>query len=274
MATTHLPVIGGHPTGPATTMRSDNWWAGPVAVFLYISVLMTYLTWAALQGQYYFADPYLTPVYSPVLFGTTTPGSIPLEHAWFGAWPSWWPSFLPASPALFALAGPGLLRFTCYYYRKAYYRSFVGSPPGCAVTPIPRRGYKGETGLLIFQNLHRYAMYISLFYLPILTYDALIAFHRDGEFGIGVGTIIICINTCLLASYSFGCHSFRHVFGGHDDCMSCGQNTAKLSVWRFSTWFNERHMQIAMVSLFWVAFTDFYIRMVSMGFIKDLNTWN
>ena len=273
MATTHLPVIGGHPIGPATTMRSDNWWAGTAAVFLYISVLMTYLTWAAFQGQYYYADPYLSPVYSPVLFGTTTPGSMPLAHAWFGAWPTWWPPFVPASPALLALAGPGLLRFTCYYYRKAYYRSFVGSPPGCAVSPITKRGYRGETALLLFQNMHRYAMYISLFYLPILTYDALIAFSRDGEFGIGVGTIVICINTCLLASYSFGCHSFRHVFGGHDDCMSCGQNTAKLSIWRFSTWFNERHMQIAMVSLFWVAFTDFYIRMVSMGLIKDLNTW-
>jgi hypothetical protein len=273
MATTHLPVIGGHPSGPAATMRSDNWWAGPVAVFVYITVLMTYLTWALLQGEYYYADPYLSPVYSPVLFATTAPGSAPAHHVWFGAWPSWWPSFLPASPAIFALIGPGLLRFTCYYYRKAYYRSFVGSPPGCAVAPIPRHGYRGETGLLVFQNLHRYAMYISLFYLPILTYDAITAFSRDGELGVGVGTIVICINTCLLASYSFGCHSFRHVFGGHDDCMSCGQNTAKLSVWRFSTWFNERHMQIAMISLFWVAFTDLYIRLVSMGLIKDLNTW-
>jgi hypothetical protein len=33
-------------------------------------------------------------------------------------------------------------------------------------------------------------------------------------------------------------------------------------------------MQIAMLSLFWVAFTDFYVRMVSMGYLHDLNTWN
>jgi hypothetical protein len=26
--------------------------------------------------------------------------------------------------------------------------------------------------------------------------------------------------------------------------------------------------------LFWVAFTDFYVRMVAMGYITDLNTWN
>ena len=44
--------------------------------------------------------------------------------------------------------------------------------------------------------------------------------------------------------------------------------------WKFSTWFNERHMPFAMISLFWVAFTDFYVRMVAMGVITDLNTWN
>jgi hypothetical protein len=32
-------------------------------------------------------------------------------------------------------------------------------------------------------------------------------------------------------------------------------------------------MQFAWVSLGWVCFTDFYIRMVSMGDFTDLNTW-
>jgi hypothetical protein len=274
MATTHLPVIGGHPDGPAATVRTDSWWVGPAATFAFISACLVYLTWAVFQGQHYYYAPYLSPVYSPVLFSVVTPGSVPVEHAWFGEWPAWWPTFLPATPALFALSGPGLLRFTCYYYRKAYYRSFAGSPPGCAVRPITRRGYRGETGLLIFQNLHRYAMYFSLLWLPILAYDALISFYRDGQLGIGVGSLVICVNTALLTSYAFGCHSFRHVIGGYDDCMSCGQNTTKLSLWRASTWFNERHMQIAMFSLFWVAFTDFYVRMVSMQVFPDLNTWN
>jgi hypothetical protein len=275
MATTHLPVLGGHPEGPAATVRNDPWWVGPVATFVYISILLVYLTWAAFTGEHYYANPYLSPVYSPVLFTKLAmPGAAPLAHAWLGEWPAWWPAFLPATPALFALAGPGLLRFTCYYYRKAYYRSFVGSPPGCAVAPIPRHGYRGETGLLVFQNLHRYAMYIAIIYIPILTYDALIAFSRDGQLGVGVGSLVITINTALLTGYAFGCHSFRHIVGGYDDCMSCGQNTAKYSLWKFSTWFNERHMQFAMISLFWVAFTDFYVRMVSMGVITDLNTWD
>ncbi len=275
MATTHLPVIGGHPTGPATTTRTDSWWLGPTAVFVYLSVLVVYLTWAAFQGEFYFVAPYLSPVYAPVLFSSDSArAAMPVADAWFGAWPAWWPGFVPASPALLALVGPGLLRFTCYYYRKAYYRSFAGSPPGCAVTPIARRGYRGETALLLFQNLHRYAMYIAIIYLPILTYDALASFVRDGQLGIGVGSIVISVNTLLLAGYTFGCHSFRHLVGGGDDCMSCGQSTTKLKLWKFSTWFNERHMWYAMVSLFWVAFADFYVRMVAMGVIHDPNTWN
>jgi len=37
------------------------------------------------------------------------------------------------SPAFLILSGPGLFRLTCYYYRKAYYRSFWLAPPACAV---------------------------------------------------------------------------------------------------------------------------------------------
>ena len=74
------------------------------------------------------------------------------------AFPSWWPWFLPASPAFLILAFPGSFRFTCYYYRKAYYRSFAATPPACAVSALPQKKYKGETALLIFQNLHRYAL--------------------------------------------------------------------------------------------------------------------
>jgi len=275
MASTHLPVLGGHPHGPAATTRTDAWWVEPLAVLAYISCLLVYLTWAALQGDYYYAGPYLSPVYAPALFATDAPGSIPIAHTLFGAWPSWWPSFVPASPALLALSGPGLLRFTCYYYRKAYYRSFVGSPPGCAVTPLAgTKTYNGETGFLVLQNAHRYIMYFSLLWLPFLTYDAIISFSRDGQLGIGVGSIIICINTFLLSGYAFGCHSFRHVVGGYDDCRSCGKQTVRFSAWKFSTWFNERHMLFAMVSLFWVAFSDLYVRLLSMGIITDFNTWD
>ena len=277
MAATHLPVLGGHPTAAGSTCRQDEWWASPLATFAFISSCLVYLTWALFQGEHYYVGSYLSPVYSPVVFATSAPGSVPIEHALFGAFPAWWPAWLPATPAMFALIIPGALRFTCYYYRKAYYRAFVGSPPGCAVVPFAPEGkaYHGETNLLLFQNLHRYAMYFALLWLPFLAYDALISFYREGQgLGIGVGSLIVCANTYLLTGYAFGCHSFRHVVGGHDDCMSCGQRTTKFSMWKMSTWFNERHMLFAMVSLGWVAFTDLYIRLVSMGVWTDLNTWD
>lgn len=256
-------------------MRTDNWWVGPGLTFAVLSGFVVYVTWAAFQGEHYYADPYLSPLYSPVLYtDLTATGHAPMWHAWIGEWPGWWPDFLPNSPAFLILMFPGLFRFTCYYYRKAYYRSFAGSPPGCAVKPITRRGYRGETGLLLFQNLHRYAMYFALLFVPILYYDAIVAFSRNGELGVGVGSFVLLTNATLLACYTFGCHSFRHVIGGHDDCMSCGKNTVKFSLWKRATWFNQRHMIFAWSSLIWVAFTDVYVRLVSMGVITDYNTWN
>ena len=61
----------------------------------------------------------------------------------------------PWSPALLILAFPLGLRLTCYYYRKAYYRSFWQSPPACTVAE-PHKRYTGETRFpLILQNVHR-----------------------------------------------------------------------------------------------------------------------
>ncbi|RME72211.1 MAG: succinate dehydrogenase, partial [Planctomycetota bacterium] len=272
------PRVGGHPTEPVSTTRNDPWWIGPLLTFLGLSAFVVYATWRALQGANYYSEPYLSPFYSPVLF---VKQGAPGAHAWFGTWPAWWPSWLPASPALLILPFPGAFRFTCYYYRKAYYRAFAGSPPGCAVTPFAtgKRTYHGETRLLLFQNLHRYALYFALVFVAILYYDAFRAFfyYCDGrwEFGIGVGTIVLLINATLLAGYTFGCHSLRHLIGGRLDCLTCdGRPTPRFKLWKIGTWFNGRHMVWAWVSLFWVAFTDLYVWLVAMGKIHDFNTWN
>jgi hypothetical protein len=275
---THLPVIGGHAEGFGKTARTDSWWKGPGITFLVFATFVVYTTWAALQGNHYYADPYLSPFYSPVLF--TTPegmfaGTAPVAHAWFGYFPSWWPGFIPLSPAILILVFPGGFRFTCYYYRKAYYRSFAGSSPACAVGPLAaKRKYRGETAVLLFQNLHRYMLYFALIFIVLLGKDAVEAFFKDGKFGIGVGSIILTINVVLIASYTFGCHSFRHLVGGRKDCMSsCGKSTMALGSWKQASWFNGRHMQFAWASLLWVMVTDLYVRLLSMGVIKDLNTW-
>ena len=121
---------------------------------------------------------------------------------------------------------PGGFRFTCYYYRGAYYKAFWADPPGCAVGE-PRKKYRGERWFpLVIQNIHRYFLYLAIAILFVLGYDAWKAmwFPRDlgggTQFGIGVGTIVLTVNVVLLAGYTFGCHSLRHLVGGVLDVMS------------------------------------------------------
>src|SRR5260370_36179651 len=82
------------------TMRRGAWWAQPLFVFLGLSTFLVYSTWAAFQGTHYWLDQnganYLSPFYSPELFGRS-------PHAIFGPKPGWWPSWLLFSPALLVL---------------------------------------------------------------------------------------------------------------------------------------------------------------------------
>ncbi len=268
-------VAGGHPTGFAATTRSDPWWVGALLTFLGLGAFVVYSTWAAFQGSHYYYGPYLSPFYSPLLYvDPAAAGAAPLSHAWLGRWPAWWPAALPASPAFLVLIFPLSFRATCYYYRKAYYRSFFGTPPACAVGSIPRKNYKGETALLVVQNLHRYAMYAAIIFIFFLFADAIAAFFRNGQFGVGVGSIILLVNPTLLSLYTFGCHSFRHLVGGRLDCFSCDRAaTVRHGLWATVTSLNERHMEFAWLSLFWVGFTDLYVRLVSMGVVHDFSTW-
>ena len=105
---------------------------------------------------------------------------------------------------------PLSFRFTCYYYRKAYYRAFVGSPAACGVGPMGagKTNYLGETGLMVFQNLHRYALYFALIFIVLLGHDAYLSFWRGDVFGVGVGSIVLSLNVFLIAGYTLGCHSF------------------------------------------------------------------
>jgi hypothetical protein len=277
MATSTLS--GGYRSGLAATFRIDRWWVEPLWTGVGFLLFVFYANWAAFQGDHYFYHGYLSPFFSPVFFtDPTVPGAAPIAHAWFGVWPQWlrsiWPSFLPTSPAWLILAGPLSFRLTCYYYRKFYYRAYFMTPPACAVGARPQRNYKGETALFLFQNLHRYALYIAIAYIAILTYDAYEAFWRDGQFGFGLGTLILVINPILLSTYTLGCHSFRHLVGGRLNCFTCDSAAkARHGAWQRVSWLNHRHMLFAWISLVWVGFTDFYVRMVSMGYIHDLSTW-
>lgn len=274
-----------HIHGFFRTLRKDKWWLYPGFVVFGLTVFLVYGFWSSMLGEHYWysADAvgfggYLAPFYSPLIYiKEGVPGAAPMAHSILGAWPSWWPSWLPPSPSLLILAVPGIFRFTCYYYRKAYYRAFTGTPPACAVGARPRKrksGYRGETGLMLVQNIHRFTMYFAVLYIIVFFYDAYLAFFRDGELGIGLGTILILGNPILLACYTFGCHSIRHLIGGNKDCFSCGlRGDLSHESGKMVGWLNRRHELFAWLSLIWIMIADFYVHMVSMGHIADPNTW-
>lgn len=248
------------------TSRIDTWWAQPVVAGVGFLTAAVYMTWAAFQGEYYTSGPYLSPLYSPELFGES-------HHSWFGPKPGWWPAFLPWSPAFLILWAPGGFRVTCYYYRGFYYKSYWGDPPACGVGE-PRKSYWGENSFpLIAQNIHRYFLYFALIFNCILTYDAWLALWFENEatgqveFGFGIGTFVLAMNAILLGSYSLSCHSLRHIVGGHRNMLS--DRPMQRAVYRFVSWMNARHMMWAWVSLGWVCFTDIYVRLCAMGIWTD-----
>jgi len=252
--------------GWGETLRPDSWWVQPLVVFTILSAFVVYTTWAAFQNAHYEFGNYLSPLYSPVLFGDS-------PQAVFGPKPGWWPSFVPFSPALLILPFPGLFRLTCYYYRGAYYKAFWSDPPNCAVGE-PRKGYRGEASFpLILQNVHRYFLYIALLFIVVLTYDVWKALWfvnpatgRE-ELGLGLGTLLLAANVVLLSGYTFGCHSLRHLVGGYLDRLS--RAPVRKKAYDCVSCLNRGHMRWAWFSLIIVAFCDVYVRLLSMGVWTD-----
>ena len=252
------------------TERRDAWWVQPVVVFLALSAFLVYATWAAFQGDHYTFGPYLSPFYSPEIFGSS-------PHAWFGPKPAAWPAWLPFSPALIILPIPAFFRVTCYYYRGAYYKAFWADPPSCTVGE-PRSTYWGENSFpLILQNFHRYMLFLSMAVLLVLAYDVWNAFWFTDpatgpvRFGIGVGSLLLLTNVVLLGGYLFGCHSLRHVVGGCVDQLS----RAPMGVRAYScvSCLNRGHMIWAWCSLVIVGLSDLYVRLCSMGVLTDVRIW-
>src|SRR5438874_10805536 len=167
MATVGRAVGGG---GLGATERRDAWWIGPLATAAGLGSFVVYATLRAIYNAKYQIGIgtdtlpehayLLSPFYSPLIV-------LP-----------WLPKCI--SPAFLILWAPGGFRVTCYYYRKAYYRAFFLDPVACSVGEPGqfcgiRRGrqYQGETRLLLFQNLHRYCMYLALVFLALLTIDVI-----------------------------------------------------------------------------------------------------
>lgn len=248
------------------TTRRDAWWLQSAVTFTVLAAFVVYATWAAFQGEHYESGPYLSPFYSPLLFGDS-------PHAWLGPVPRWWPGAIPFSAALLILWAPGGFRFTCYYYRGAYYKAFWADPPGCAVGE-PRKSYRGERAFpLIVQNVHRYFLYLALGFLVVLAYDVFKATRFAApaggtEFGVGVGTLVLALNVVLLGGYTLGCHSLRHVVGGYLDQLA--RRPARKAAYDCVSCLNRAHMRWAWASLVGVAFADLYVRLCAMGIWTDV----
>ena len=170
-------------TGFGKTTRHDAWWVQPLLTFLGLSAFIGYSTFRAFNGANFLAiddgTNYLSPFFSPILYfhpdlaWMTDELRIAMAaHAWLGTMQAWAPSWV--SPSFLILWAPAGFRFTCYYYRGAYYKAFWGDPPNCSVGE-PRDSYRGEQRFpLIFQNIHRYFFYVAAGFIFILAYDAFV----------------------------------------------------------------------------------------------------
>jgi hypothetical protein len=244
----------------ARTLRTDRWWLQPLLIVAALVLFTIYATVRAFQNAHYFSEPYISPFYSPCITTACEGSSFP--ELFTG--PTW------ISPALYILVFPLGIRATCYYYRKAYYRSFWLSPPACAVAE-PHRRYTGETRLpLLGQNIHRYALYAALVINVILFYDAILAFRDEtGAWGhMGLGTLILLANAVLLFLYSVSCHSCRHIVGGRLNSFS--RHPLRYKAWGLVSRLNGRHMHLAWASLLSVVLTDLYVLLLATDTIDDL----
>lgn len=232
----------------AITLRRDTWWVAPLVTAVVLGAFGIYSTWRAFANADFLYGSYISPFYSPYILA------------------SWW----PFSPALLILWAPLGFRATCYYYRKAYYRSFFLAPPACAVRPLAKEGsYTGESKLpFILQNIHRYFFYAAGVILFFLWVDAFKALKFEDGFGVGVGTLVLFANAALLSFYSLSCHSFRHLIGGNLDVFS--KCPTRFMLWGKASALNEHHMLWAWVSLFGVALADLYIFLLARGVITDV----
>lgn len=222
-------------------------WLYPTFVVVALTLFGLYTAWIVLFQPVAQYGPYLSPFESPLI----TLGRIP--------------------PGVLVVWAPLVFRATCYYYRKAYFRSFFWHPRSCAVSEPHRNTYRGETALpWILNNLHRFAFYIIFVQVLFLIYDAGAAFNFGGRFGIGLGTAVMVVNVLLLGGYTFGCHALRHLAGGQLDCFSCSRSArARFQLWKGVTVLNVKHEFWAWASMFSVWFTDIYIRILMHGWIID-----
>ena len=261
MSSIDVPLKDG---GFGSTRRTDNWWVEPLLVFLGYMAFIVYATWAALQGNNYLCTTqcggadYLSPMYSPLLFTSA---------------PAWWPAFLPFSAAMLILWSPGWFRFTCYYYRGAYYKAFWADPISCAVGE-PRKTYLGREEVSADSSKRPSLLSVLRDHLHLHPFcmtaiRALWFTGPDGtkHFGIGVGSLVLILNPILLGCTPSDAIRSGTWSAGARTC--CRDSPVRKKAYDCVCCLNRSHMLWAWISMFYVGFADLYIRLCAMGIWTD-----
>ena len=239
------------------TARRDRWWVAPAATASALTAFGIYsIVVALMNSDYLYTEggaKYLSPFYSPDLKS--------------------WGLHISFTYAFFVMWVPLGFRLTCYYYRGAYYRAFWRAPSACAVRE-PHAKYSGETRFpLIAQNVHRYFWYAALFVGILLTYDVAQAFRGpDGNFGIGLGSLILLANVIFIWGYTLGCHTCRHITAGR--LKNFSTHPVRYWAWTKVSWLNARHLQFAWISLGTLMLSDLYIMLLASGAFSDPRIFN
>ncbi|MGH3088960.1 MAG: succinate dehydrogenase [Rubrobacteraceae bacterium] len=242
----------------AAAWKKLPWWVEPMTIVGVLTAFGVYslavvLFYPGSQGEY------LSPFYSPEV-----------------GVPGWVPGFITAP--LLILWIPLGFRATCYYYRKAYYRSFFWDPPACRADAQSfdrpwtkdKSAYGGERALFGLNNVHRYFLYGSIVVVAFLWYEAFLTVFTADGFQIAIGSLLWFVNIILVSAYTFSCHSFRHLVGGNMDCYSCSRGgNARRKTYNFVSRLNAKHPQWAWYSLFSLLATDVYLRLLRAGVITD-----
>ena len=174
---------------------------------------------------------------------------------------------LPAAHPVRGLTLPFLLlfRLTCYYYRKAYYRSFWCRPPACAVRraapmllgrdAVP--AHRAEPAPLLLLRRRDHLAHQHLGRAARVPGQGRRLRHRARA------RSSCCANVVLLWCYTLGCHSCRNIVGGRLNHFS--QHPLRYQDVGLVRKLNARHMQFAWITLGSLVVTDAYIALVSSG---------
>ncbi len=169
---------------------------------------------------------------------------------------------------------PAGFRFTCYYYRGAYYKAFWLDP---VASPSASRA-RATSASAICRSFCKTSIAISsTSHWSSSSFSVATRLIRSGSrtrterpiSAVAIGSLVLIVNVVLLAGYTLGCHSLRHLVGGFLDSKS--KASACASCYNAVTCLNQKHMLWAWLSLFWVGFTDVYIRLCAMGVWTDFH---